>query len=124
MILGAILAFYLGRVFGRPFVNWVVGDKETVERYLKKIKNKEFVVFFFMFLLPLFPDDTLCSVAGITKLRWRDFLLIQIITRPTSILGTLFFMSGEVIPYHGWGLVVLAVVCILSIVAFILSFAI
>lgn len=122
MFLGAVLAFYLGRIFGRPFVNWVVGDKETVESYLKRIKNKEFVVFFFMFLLPLFPDDALCAVAGITKLRWRDFILMQVITRPTSILGTLFFMSGEIIPYHGWGLIVLGAVCVLSIIAFIISY--
>lgn len=122
MFLGAVLAFYLGRALGRPFVNWVVGDKETVENYLKRIKNKEFVVFFFMFLLPLFPDDALCTLAGITKLKWRDFILMQVITRPTSILGTLFFMSGEIIPYHGWGLIVLGAVCVLSIVAFVFCY--
>jgi hypothetical protein len=30
-------------------------------------------------------------------------------------------MSGEIIPYHGWGLVVLIVIALLCVVAFILS---
>ena len=120
--IGSILAFGLGRWFGRPFVNWIAGDKHTVDKYLQKSKGKENVVFFFMFLLPLFPDDLLCSVAGITKISWRNFILMQIICKPIGILATLFFMSGEIIPYHGWGLVVLAVLAVLSIIAFIIAY--
>ena len=39
----------LGRKIGRPFVNWIVGDKETVDYYLKKLKGKETIILFFMF---------------------------------------------------------------------------
>ena len=75
-----------------------------------------------MFLLPLFPDDALCAIAGILPITFPVFIFIQIVTRCTSIAGTLFFMSGEIIPYHGWGLIVLVVIAILSIVAFIFSY--
>lgn len=122
MFLGSMLAFKLGRVLGRPFVNWVVGDKETVDQYLNKARGKEFVVFFFMFLLPMFPDDALCSIAGITPLKWSEFIFMQSISKPIGILGTLFFMSGEIIPFKGWGLIVISVVAILSIIAFIICF--
>lgn len=122
IMLGSSFAFLLGRIAGRPFVNWVAGDKEVVDDYLKRSKGKETIIFFFMFLLPMFPDDTLCAIAGITPISWPLFLVMQIICRPIGIFGTMLFMSGDIIPYHGWGLVVIGLVAILSIVAFIFSY--
>ena len=121
MMLGGIVAFALGRIIGRPFVNWVAGSKEKADEWIKKLKGRETVFLFFAFLLPLFPDDILCSVAGILPISWITFIVMQVITRFTSISGTLIFMSGEVIPYHGWGLVILITIFALAIVAFIIS---
>lgn len=121
MFMGAVLAFALGRWVGRPFVNWVAGGEDKVEALLKKLKGRENVLLFFMFLLPFFPDDILCSVAGILPIGWIGFLSMQVVTRATSIGATLLLMSGEVIPYQGWGLVVLGIVAIVCIVAFIFS---
>lgn len=122
IILGSIFAFYLGRWLGRPFVNWVVGDSKAVDEYLIKMKNKENVILFFMFLLPLFPDDALCSLAGILPISFLTFLFMQLLTRATSILGTLFFMSGEIIRYDALGITIIVIVCILALVAFYLSY--
>ena len=122
MMLGSILAFYLGRLLGKPFVNWLAGDESKVDALLKKIKTKQNVVLFFMFLLPFFPDDLLCSVCGILTMRFPSFLLMQIITRATSILATILFMSGEFIPYSGWGIPILILLGIMAIIAFILSY--
>ena len=46
---------------------------------------------------------------------------MQVITRAISIGVTLLFMSGEFIPYHGWGLVFLAIIAIICIIAFVVS---
>lgn len=122
MFIGGLLAFVLGRVIGRPFVNWVAGDKETVDYYLEKLKGKEVIVLFFMFLLPVFPDDLLCSVAGIMPtISYPVFIIMQLITRATSIFGTLLFMSGEYIPLYGWGLFIIIPLGIIAIIAFIYS---
>jgi uncharacterized membrane protein YdjX (TVP38/TMEM64 family) len=120
MMLGGLLAFYLGRLIGRPYINWVAGGKEQADSWIKRLKGRETVFLFFAFLLPLFPDDLLCSVAGILPISFMTFLIMQIITRATSIGGTLLFMSGEIIPFHGWGLWVLGGVALVCIAAFII----
>lgn len=122
MLLGSAFAFFLGRKIGRPFVNWVAGDAKKVDDWLKKLKGRENVLLFFMFFLPLFPDDVLCAIAGILPISWIGFFLMQVVTRLTSIGGTLLFMSGEVIPYEGWGLVFLGVGIVLCLVAFIIAY--
>lgn len=123
MMLGAMFAFLLGKWLGRKFVNWIVGDSQTVEKYLERTKGKEVVIFFFMFLLPMFPDDALCTVAGITCISFPLFVGMQLITRPIAIAGTLFFMSGQIIPYdQPWGIAIIVLVVIVSIVAFIYSY--
>lgn len=122
IMLGAILAFFLGRKIGRPFINWIFGDQETVDYYLKKLHGKETIILFFMFLLPLFPDDALCAIAGILPIRFFIFFMMQFITRIISILATLIFMSGEIIPYHGYGIIILIIIGILAIIAFIVAY--
>jgi len=121
MMLGSVVSFALGRWIGRPYVNWVAGGKEQADEWMLKLKGRENVFLFFAFFLPFFPDDILCAIAGAISVRWSTFMIMQIFTRATSILGTLFFMSGEIIPFHGWGIAVLAVVAVVFIVAFVLS---
>ncbi len=121
MFLGGAFAFWLGRKLGRPYINWVAGGKEKADEWIKKLKGRETVFLFFAFLLPLFPDDILCSVAGILPISFMTFTVMQLITRATSIGGTLLFMSGEVIPYSGWGIPVLIALAIITIAAFIVS---
>ncbi len=121
MLLGAMAAFILGRLIGRPFVNWIAGSKEEADKWVDKLKGREKVVMFFMFLLPLFPDDLLCAIAGMFKYSTLEFLVLQLITRATSIFGTLFFMSGEVIPHNAWGITLVAVLAVIGVVAFTLA---
>ena len=120
MMAGGMLAFGLGKWFGRPFVNWVSGGKEETERWIAKLKGKEKVLMFFIFLFPGFPDDILCSVAGVLPISWGCFFWMQAVTRVTSIGGTLLFLSGKIIPFSGWGLWVLGGVGVLLAVLFIL----
>ena len=40
LILKSILSFKLGRLLGRPFVNWIVKDNEAVNKYLTDNINK------------------------------------------------------------------------------------
>lgn len=121
MMIGSVVSFALGRVIGRPYVNWVVGGKDKADEWIKKLNGRENVFLFFAFFLPLFPDDILCAVAGALPIKWLTFIIMQVITRATSILATMLFMSGEIIPFHGWGLIVLGALAIVCVAAFIIS---
>lgn len=121
IMFGAILAFALGRVLGRPYIAWVAGSQENVDTWLAKLRGRENVFLFFAFLLPVFPDDFLCSIAGMLPIKFSTFTIMQLVTRVTSIGATLIFMSGEIIPYEGWGLVVIGLLIVIALLAFVLS---
>lgn len=122
MMLGSILAFYLGRWFGRRFINWLVADKDVVDKYLLKIQKKGNVLLFFMFLFPFFPDDLLCSVAGILPISSPSFILMQLFTRAITILTTLFMLSGDIIPFTGWGIPFNICLCLIFAMIFYITY--
>ena len=121
LLLGSYFAYFLGKVLGRPYLNWVAGDKEKIDLWLKRLKGKENVALFFAFLFPFFPDDLLCSVAGMVKTPPLTFTIMQLFTRATSIGATLIFMSGEVIPYTWWGILIISTLVVLSLVGLFLG---
>ncbi len=110
ILLGSVLAFFMGKVFGKKLVSFMVG-KETCEKWVKFLSKARYT-FFFMMLLPMFPDDILCLVAGLTNMSWAFFVITNLITRPIGIFITSYIGSGEIIPYYGWGLIVWAIILI------------
>ena len=121
IMLGSLVSFYLGRKLGRKFVSWLVGDELKIDKYISRLKGKENIVLFFMFLFPFFPDDILCALAGVLPIKWKTFIIMQVITRMTTIGGNILLLSGEIIPFSGWGIPVLILLGVLSIIIFILS---
>ena len=119
ILLGSALAFFIGRIFGIKIVTFMVGEKVAL-KWKKFLSNCKYT-FVLMMLLPLFPDDVLCLVAGLTNMSWTFFMVTQLVTRPIGIFLLSYFSSGEIIPYHGWGLVVWAIILILSVVIIFLS---
>ena len=113
ILLGSAVAFFIGRVFGRKVVEFMVGE-ESAMKWTKTLSHGKYS-FAVMMLLPFFPDDILCLVAGLTNMSWGYFMAVQFIARPIGIFTTAYFSSGELIPYHSWGLVVWAVIAVLAV---------
>ena len=119
ILLGSAVAFAIGRSFGKKIVVFMVG-KESCEKWIRFLSNGKYS-FVLMMLLPFFPDDILCLVAGLTDMSWTFFMATQLITRPIGIFLTSYFTSGQIIPYHGWGLVVWGLFFVFAVTSIYLS---
>ena len=116
VFLGSVCAFLLGKIFGRPLVERIVG-KETIDKYMTVVSSRQRVVLFMMFLLPFFPDDILCLIAGLSAIRLPGFSLLVIITRPWGLLFSALVGAGLIaVPMWGW-----IIIGIFAVVLFILS---
>ncbi len=105
ILTGSIIAFSLARVFGRPLVAKLVGEEITA-KYVDTLSSKHKVLLFFMFLLPFFPDDALCLIAGLTGISWPFFIIVAAITRPPGLLFSSLVGSGVIhMPLWAWILV-------------------
>ena len=115
--LGSIVAYFIGKKFGYKVVKWIVG-KETLDKWLLAVKNKDKIVLTFMFLFPLFPDDVLCFVAGLSSMSTKYFLIMITLSRLITITITSYSVNGNLIPYTTWWGVLIWVVVILLTVVF------
>ncbi|GHV01018.1 hypothetical protein FACS1894211_09840 [Clostridia bacterium] len=115
--IGSVIAFSVGKIFGKKVVSWIVGHK-TAEKYRKLFDKKGRFIFILMLIFPIFPDDMLCMVAGVTTMSYGYFFLVVLLTRTWGLATTCFLGSGEIIPFHGWGLFVWAGIIIAFGVAF------
>lgn len=101
IIMGSLLAFYIGRRFGDKGVSILIG-KNNLEKGLKLIEGKDKFIFTFMFLFPFFPDDLLCFLAGITKINKKFFVIMIVLTRFVSIFASAFSLNNNLLPYNTW----------------------
>lgn len=83
--LGATLVFQLARVLGRPFVERFVSRRD-MDKYMQVIERKQDIFFTMAFLLPGFPDDILCFLAGLTDMPFKRFLILVLVFRPWGLL--------------------------------------
>jgi uncharacterized membrane protein YdjX (TVP38/TMEM64 family) len=85
LILGAMVAFGLARVFEKVAVERFVSP-ETRKKFDYLVGHEGVILSFLLFLIPGFPKDALCYILGLTPMHWGIFLLISTIGR---IPGTL-----------------------------------
>ena len=101
ILLGSFIAFWIGRVIGYKAAAWLVG-KDSLDKWLDKVKGKDRMILSAMFVLPLFPDDILCFVSGLSTMTWRYFIIMQMIARAISVVTTSYSVGGSIIPYTTW----------------------
>lgn len=92
VILSSMAMFLIGRFGGEKLAIKMVGE-ESLRKAQDLIAVKSKIYLPLMFLFPFFLDDALCMVAGITKMRWWEFLLIVICCRTVGVAMTCFLGS-------------------------------
>lgn len=121
VLIGAVISYFLGRIFGRKIVEWIAG-KETTQKYADYLGKKGKTLFVIMQILPFFPDDILCLVAGLTKMNFLFFLTTMVIVRPAIVAAYCYLGSGTIIPFSGWGIPVWIAVFAVCILLAVISF--
>ncbi|AGK96247.1 TVP38/TMEM64 family protein [Clostridium pasteurianum] len=86
----ASLAFFLAHMLGKPFVDKILRGK--VFKLDNRIEEHGFLIMFLMRLSFVFPYDPLSYAAGLTKMRYTDF-----------ILGTMLGIIPEMLAYSFMG---------------------
>ncbi|MFA7417703.1 MAG: VTT domain-containing protein [Acholeplasma sp.] len=104
VLAGSVISFYIGRIFGTKLLVWILGEP-GLNRYLEMMRGREKVVFFLTMLLPGFPDDIICMIAGVTPMRLRFFSVTLLITRTIPIYLTAY--GASLIPLNTvWGWII------------------
>ena len=114
VLIGSYGSFLIGRMFGSKLVVWIAGE-QNAKKYANLINNRGKFFLIIAFLLPLFPDDILCLIAGITSMKFNHFFWIALITRPIGVFCMSYFGGGYIIPFTGWGLFVWPFILIFAI---------
>ena len=119
---GSMIAFWIGRVIGYKAASWLVG-RDALDSWLHKVKGKDRRILTAMFVLPVFPDDVLCFVAGLSTMTWKYFIVMQLISRGISVVLTSFSVGGMIIPYNTWwGILCWGVIGVAIILLFVLIY--
>ncbi len=97
-VLGSIIIFLIVRIWGKPLVDALVSKRNYTkyEKFIEKTPLFEKLLAI-MLLLPFFPDNMLCYIAGLTKMQYKRFCIIVLLFKPWKILfytyGSQFFLD-------------------------------
>ena len=97
-LLGSSLNFWLAKRWGQPLVHHLLEDA-TREKYLGWLEqgSKFDRLFAVAILLPFFPDDALCLIAGLSPMGWRRFLTILALKLPSIALYSIVYATAGLI---------------------------
>jgi uncharacterized membrane protein YdjX (TVP38/TMEM64 family) len=87
MVIGSSIIFLLARHFGRPLVIRLLGQ-QSMGRLDDLARRGGAPFFFLIWLLPFAPDDLACVAAGLTPMRFRQFLPLMTVGRLPGIFAS------------------------------------
>ncbi len=90
--LGSLIAFFLARWLGQPFVE-KVASPATIQKYDYFIEHKGLPVIFILFFIPGFPKDILSYIIGLSRLKASTFILLCATGRLTGTI--MLSLSGS-----------------------------
>ena len=96
------LNFLLARRYGLPLV-YRMAPRHLVDRWEAAARGKGFVFCLMSLVLPIFPSDLMCYVAGFSKITHRQFWAANLLGHLPGAVGMSLVGSGLlVLPPGGW----------------------
>ena len=96
VIISSTVLYIIGRVGGYKLCEKLLG-KEDCEKSLELLRTRGTVNFPLMMLFPIFPDDALVMIAGVTKMKLSWFIPSILICRGIGAATIIFGMS--IVPF-------------------------
>ncbi|MDR0398021.1 MAG: TVP38/TMEM64 family protein [Candidatus Nomurabacteria bacterium] len=90
---GCFIIFILARRFGRPLAEKLF-KPETIKKFDYVTESKGAFILFLIFILPFFPDDVICYLAGLTKVPINKLMLASFAGRVPGFLMMTLAGSG------------------------------
>lgn len=87
-MIGAIIAFIMVKKYGHDFVLKFT-DQKTYDKYIGWLdRGNKFDKFFTLaILMPGFPDDLLCMIAGLTSMSLKKYIWIIATCKPLALIA-------------------------------------
>jgi uncharacterized membrane protein YdjX (TVP38/TMEM64 family) len=106
LVAGGQMAFWLARRYGRPFVEkWI--SPAVLDRWDKSAAGRGIPFYVITLVMPFFPNDAMCYVAGLGNMPHRRFLVANTLGRGiASCLTVLVGAFAEQIPSLVWAAIV------------------
>ena len=90
---GVAIAYILGFKFGSKAVRWCAGSDEDYQKWVKVFNTKGKWYYALTVLLPVFPDDILCIVAGGVKMNFGFFMIVNFICRFIGLIVMIYSLN-------------------------------
>jgi uncharacterized membrane protein YdjX (TVP38/TMEM64 family) len=111
-VLASQLAYLLARRFGRPFV-MQIARANVIDKWNAMAERQGGFFFFLSFILPIFPNDLMCFIAGLSSIKPKDFFVANFLGRlPCAIFITLIGSHGVELPLHFWIGIILVIIAL------------
>ncbi len=91
-VFGTIIAFFLGKIFGRKIIKHVV-KPGTLKKY-DQVFNKGKLLLFLAYFAPFFPDDELSYLSGVSSLKSKIFVPLIILGHISGSLYLAYVGNG------------------------------
>jgi len=93
--LGSLTCFTVARVIGQPIVE-IFMHKKNIDNLKRKISNQRLSIsLFLIFIIPGLPGkDAFAYIAGLTPIRFIDFLIITMVARAPWVIAASFWGSS------------------------------
>ena len=118
-IIGAIIAFYIARIWGKPIITKLIGSKwvDRVDTWIDKNGTKAIL---FTRLIPIIPFDLISYMSGITKLKFRNYFFATVIGAfPRCLILAIIGISAKgILSFLGIGLEVTLMIGIIGFIVF------
>jgi uncharacterized membrane protein YdjX (TVP38/TMEM64 family) len=106
LVAGGEFAFVLARRYGRGFAEkWI--SPNVLARWDQSAQGQGIGFFAISLVLPLFPNDAMCYVAGLGRISHRRFSIANLLGRGLACLFTSAVGAfGGQIPWQGWAVLI------------------